>query len=204
MRILFRFLHALPVVILLGAALAWAGITGSISGVVTDSTGAVIAGAAVTATETQTGVRMQITTDSKGFYNFPSLPIGTYTVEVRAHGFKTYTQNDLVVDANSALRVNVTLQLGEATERIIITTDAVQVETQNTQMGEVISGSKIAAVPLNGRAFTDLLSLQPGVVPTAYGSQAPDINSRGPSGGLDAGNVSVNGQRESANGFMVN
>jgi len=204
MRILFRFLHALPVVILLGAALAWAGITGSISGVVTDSTGAVIAGAAVTATETQTGVRTEIATDSKGFYNFPSLPIGTYTVEVRAHGFKTYTQNDLVVDANSALRVNVTLQLGEATERIIITTDAVQVETQNTQMGEVISGSKIAAVPLNGRAFTDLLSLQPGVVPTAYGSQAPDINSRGPSGGLDAGNVSVNGQRESANGFMVN
>jgi carboxypeptidase family protein len=204
MRHLAKLFPAAVIACLLGAALAWASITGSISGVVTDQNGGVVVGAKVAAIETQTGVRSEIRTDSQGFYNFPAIPVGKYDLEVQSPGFKLYRQSGLVVDVNSALRVNVTLQLGEATEKVTITSDAVQVETQNTQMGEVISGAKIVAVPLNGRAFTDLLSLQPGVVPTAYREQAPDINSRGPSGGLDAGNLSVNGQRETANGFMVN
>jgi len=75
---------------------------------------------------------------------------------------------------------------------------------ESTQNGEVIEGRKIAAVPLNGRSYTDLLALQPGVVPSAYGNQAPDTTDRPTSGNLNPGNQSVNGQRESSNGFMVN
>ncbi len=94
MRSNLRSIPAVAVILLFGAALAWAAITGSISGVVSDPSGAVVGGATVTATETQTGVRTEISTDSKGFYNFPALPIGTYTVEVRAAGFKVYEQKN--------------------------------------------------------------------------------------------------------------
>ena len=198
-RCIVLFLFAL----LLSAA-AWAGITGSISGLVTDPSGAVVAGAKVTAIETQTGIRTETLTDSKGFFDFPTLPIGTYNVEVHAPSFKTFRQTNIVIDANSAVKVDVVLQLGAATEHIEVHSDAVQVETQSTQMGEVITGTRMTTVPLNGRAYTDLLSLQPGVVPSAYAATAPGLNDRSPSGGLNAGNQSVNGQREAANGFMVN
>jgi Carboxypeptidase regulatory-like domain/TonB dependent receptor len=203
MSIRSRFLFSLFCILFLGTVV-WAGITGSISGLVTDATGAVIVGAQVTAIETQTGIRTDTVTDSKGFYNFPTLAIGTYDVEVHQAGFKTFRQTHIVIDANSALKVDVSLQVGATAENVEVHSDAVQVETQSTQMGEVITGTRMTTVPLNGRAYTDLLSLQPGVVPGAYGGQAPGINDRSPSGGLNSGNQSVNGQREAANGFMVN
>lgn len=92
----------------LGVALAWASITGSISGVVTDTSGAVLSGATVVATETQTGVKTSATTDAKGFYNLPALAVGVYDVEIRHTGFKTFRKTGLVIDANSALRVDTT------------------------------------------------------------------------------------------------
>lgn len=193
-------------------SLAWASITGSISGLVTDPTGAVISGAQVIAIETQTGIQTKTTTDSKGFYEFPTLAIGSYDLEVHDSGFKVFRQTNIKIDANSAVRLDVILQVGAASEQVEVRSDAVQVETQSTQMGEVISGTRMTSVPLNGRAYTDLLSLQPGVVPSAYGAQAPGMNDRSPSGapaasgggGLNSGNQSVNGQREASNGFMVN
>ena len=198
-RCIFLFLF-----VLLASAAAWAGITGSISGLVTDPSGAVVVDAQVTAIETQTGIRRETVTDSKGFYDFPTLPIGIYEVEVHAGGFKSFHQTNITIDANSVIKVDVTLQVGTATENIEVRSDAVQVETQSTQMGEVITGTRMTTVPLNGRSYTDLLSLQPGVVPSAYeGTQGP-TNDRSPSGGLNSGNQSVNGQRETANGFMVN
>jgi hypothetical protein len=186
------------------AVVCWASIHGSISGVVLDPSGSAIVGATVTVTETQTGVKSDTTTDSKGFYSFPELPIGKYDVEIEANGFKTYKQTGLAVDANSALRVDATLQIGQKTENVVVNSDAVHVDLESTQNGEVIEGKKILAVPLNGRAYTDLLALQPGVVPSAYGNQAPDTQDRAPSGTLNPGNQSINGQRESSNGFMVN
>ena len=190
---------------LLVATSAHASINGGISGVVTDESGAVISGATVIATNDQTGVQTTLKTDSKGFYNFPTLQIGTYTVEVQHPGFKTTKQTSLVIDANSALRADFTLQVGQIVEQVNITADAVHIETESTQMGEVISGKTITAVPLNGRAYTDLLALQPGVSPyTATDTGTPGISDRSPDGGLNSGNQSVNGQRESANGFMVN
>ena len=204
MRFSRTFSWIAVLVCLLAAVVSWASINGSISGLVLDPSGSVVVGAAVTATETQTGVKSETLTDSKGFYNFPELPIGTYDVEISANGFKTFRKSGLVVDANSALRVDAELQVGQTTEKVVVNSDAVHVETESTQTGEVIEGRKIVSVPLNGRAYTDLLALQPGVVPSAYRNQAPDTQDREPSGGSNPGNQSINGQRESSNGFMVN
>ncbi|HEX3741262.1 MAG TPA: carboxypeptidase regulatory-like domain-containing protein [Terriglobales bacterium] len=204
MRGLRFFLYALSA-ILLGSLCLWASINGSISGVVTDSSGAVVSGATVTATNTQTGVKSTLKTDSKGFYNFPALQVGTYSVDVQQPGFKTESRTALVIDANSALRADFTLQVGQIIDKVTVESEAEHVETESTQMGEVITAKTITAVPLNGRAYTDLLALQPGVSPyTATDTGSPGISDRAVDGGLNSGNQSVNGQRETANGFMVN
>ncbi len=186
-------------------AFASASITGSISGVVTDASGAVVPGASVVATDAQTGIKTSVKTDAKGFYSLPALAIGTYDLEVSHAGFKTYRKTGIVIDANSALRADASLDVGAISEQVEVRTDSVHVETQSTQMGEVIESKSIEAVPLNGRSYTDLLALQPGVSPYGAGDTGtPGVSDRSPSGGLNSGNQSVNGQRESANGFMVN
>ncbi|MGO9088784.1 MAG: TonB-dependent receptor domain-containing protein [Candidatus Sulfotelmatobacter sp.] len=189
----------------LALGLAWASITGSISGVVTDPSGAVISSVSVVATNTQTGVKTTVTTDTKGFYSLPALAIGTYDLQFAETGFKGYTRTGLVIDANSALRVDAALQVGAIDEKVEVRTDSVHVETESSQMGEVIAGKTITAVPLNGRAFTDLLALQTGVSPySSSDTGTPGVNDRPVDGGLNSGNQSVNGQREASNGFMVN
>jgi Carboxypeptidase regulatory-like domain/TonB dependent receptor/TonB-dependent Receptor Plug Domain len=205
MRISQRFLVILTG-ILLAACAVWASITGSISGIVTDPSGSVIAGVQVTATNTATGVQASVQTDGAGFYSFSDLPVGDYDIEVKQTGFKSYRKSGIHVDANSAIRADVKLDIGQVSESVTVTTDAVHVETQSTQMGEVINSQKITAVPLNGRDFTDLLSLQPGVVPSQYAAQSAGLNDRTVSGSdsLNSGNQSINGQREAANGFMIN
>jgi len=191
--------------IFLTTVLAFSSITGSISGIVTDPSGAVISGATVVATDTQTGTKATVTTDAQGFYRFSTLAVGTYGLQVSQVGFKSYTNTGVVIDANSSLRVDVALQVGAINEKVEVRTDTVHVETESTQMGEVVTGKTITAVPLNGRAFTDLLALQTGVSPyNSTDTTTPGISDRSVDGGLNAGNQSVNGQRESANGFMVN
>jgi hypothetical protein len=193
---------------LVNSALVWASITGSISGIVADPSGGVVVGATVTAINTQTGVRAAIHTDKSGFYNFPDLSVGTYDLEVEQQGFKTFHQTRIVIDANSAIKIDVKLELGEISEKVTVESQAVHVETQSTQMGEVINSQKMTAVPLNGRDFTNLLSLQPGVVPFQYANALQDSNlsdrTVGGSSALNGGNQSINGQRETSNGFMVN
>ena len=199
--------HSYLFVVVLFSMSAWGSITGAISGVVTDPTGAVISGATVVATNTQTGIKSTITTDSKGFYSFPSLEVGTYNVEVSQTGFRTFGKLGIVVDANSAIRTDATLQLGAASEKIEVSSDTVHVETENTQMGEVITGKNMTSVPLNGRSYIDLLALQPGVSPyNTNDTGTPGLNDRSIDGmvGQSSGNQSVNGQRETSNGFMVN
>ncbi len=208
MRVSRKSRVALLFVCLVAAATTWASIGGSISGIVTDPSGSIVPKASVTAINIETGVRSTIKTDGAGFYNFPNLPVGTYDVEIVQKGFKTYRQAGIVLDANAAIRMDVKLELGEVTEKVQVTSEAVRVETQSTQMGEVINAQKMTAVPLNGRDFTNLLSLQPGVVPFAYANALQDSNlsdrTVSGSGGLNAGNQSINGQRETSNGFMVN
>src|SRR5579863_5368683 len=189
-----------------------AGVTATISGTVTDPTGAVVAGATVTATNVETGVALTQTTNTEGFYSFPELPVGKYTIDVQKAGFKAYRQTDLVLDVNQTLVVDVPLQIGEASEKVEVSSSALHVDTESTQMGEVITGKAMTDVPLVTRSYTDLLSLQPGVAQTASqmtGAFAGPFISAGfaaplVSGDLNSGAVSVNGMRESENGFILN
>lgn len=195
-------LMALLAFLLLGCGLGLAAITGSISGVVKDQSGAVIPSAEVSVVNTATGIRSVVKADAAGFYNFPALSIGTYDLEVRQTGFKSFRVTGLAINANSALRVDADLQVGEQTQVVSVSSAALHVETRSTQMGEVIGSSRITSVPLNGRSYTDLLHLQPGVSPYVNAASPGDRPVSGDIG--NAGNESVNGGRETANGFMVN
>lgn len=148
-----RFLSCALSAILLASVCLWASINGSISGVVTDLSGAVVSGATVTATNTQTGVKTTLKTDSKGFYNFPALQIGNYTVDVQEQGFKTESRTGLVIDANSAVRADFTLQIGQIIEKVTVASEAAHVETESTQMGEVITARTITAGNSRRRFF---------------------------------------------------
>jgi hypothetical protein len=192
--------------VLFAFAQASASITGSISGVVRDKSGAVVVGATVVATDTLTGVQTTQQTDAKGFYNLPTLAVGTYNLEIKQVGFKTYRQTGLVVDANSALRADASLEVGSISEKMEVSADSVAVETQATQMGEVIEGAKMTSVPLNGRSFIDLLALQPGVSPYKNDdtTSGVGVDPTTLSGDQTNGTQSVNGGRLGSNGFMVN
>ena len=128
------------------------------------------------------------------------MPVGAYTISVRKDGFKEFHHTGIAIDANSAVRADARLQVGSVHEEMTVSSDTVRVETANTQMGEVIGNTRIESLPLNGRSYTDLLALQPGVAPETSGEYTPIS----PSGNLNAGSLSVSGQRETANGFMVN
>ena len=200
------------VCVLLICGQLFAGVTASISGTVKDATGAAIAGATVTATNAGTGIAQTQSTNGQGFYSFQSLPLGKYLVDIQQKGFKAYRQTDITLDVNAALTVDATLQIGQATEKIEVAADALHVETINSQMGEVIESKEMTDVPLVKRSYTDLLALQPGVISSASqitGAYAGPFISAGfavplVSGDLNSGAVSVNGMRESANGFILN
>lgn len=180
-----------------------ASVTGSISGTVQDPTGAVIPGAKVVAINTDTDARQTTESNTQGFYSFPALPVGHYEVDIQAKGFKDYRQTGIVIDVNTAFRLDAQLQVGTVSEEVSVTGAAVQVETTSTQMGELIGSTKMTSLPLDGRSYTDLLALQPGVAPVSTYLETGFMNVA-PSGGLNSGNMSISGGRETANGFMVN
>ncbi len=173
-----------------------------------DSSGAVVRNAMVKAANVNTGVQQQVTTNDVGFYSFPNLPVGHYDISIKKAGFKLYRRAGIAIDANSSEVVDVALEVGETTEAITVNEAAVHAETADTQLGEVISDTKMVAVPLNGRSFTDLLSLQPGVAPatslTSDTQQDVGVSALYPSGNLNPGTISINGQREFSNAFIVN
>src|SRR5208282_1743803 len=136
-----------------------------ISGTVSDPSGAVIPGVTILARNAETGLEQSTTTNDEGFYAFPALPIGHYEIVMGHPGFKPYRQAALTIDASTALRVDVRLELGPQTQTVNITEAGSSIETTNTQMGQIATGTKITSGPLNGRGFTDLLALQPGVIP---------------------------------------
>jgi Carboxypeptidase regulatory-like domain len=203
--ILFLGLLALPPWFVLST---WAGVGGSICGTVTDASGAVIPKATVTATNTDTGIRQAVATDDKGSYSFTSLPIGRYDLEVATTAFRPYRRTGIVIDANSALRIDAVLEVGGKSDVVTVLENQLNVDTTSTQMGEVITGVQMTAVPLNRRSFTDLLALQPGVAPvtsiTSDTVQDVGASALSPSGDLNPGTISINGQREFANAFIIN
>jgi hypothetical protein len=194
--------------ILSGSMPAWASVGGSISGVVSDGSGRVIPAARIEARELATGETHATTSDAKGWYTLPVLKVGRYDLSVSASGFGTSQRQGITVDTNAALTVNATLAPGAVSETVQVSDNPLHVEAISTQLGEVISAQEMTAVPLNGRSFTDLLSLQAGVAPatTITSSTVQDVGATvlDPSGTLNPGTISVNGQREFSNFFSVN
>src|SRR5436309_9624286 len=179
-----------------------ADVTGSILGVVRDATQAVVAGARIVATNAETNLNRETVSSVDGSYRLLALPAGTYKVTATASGFQQFTTTDINVKVNDQLRIDVLLQVGSVQQEVSVTANAVQVETETTQLGDVIESKKMLALPLNGRSYIDLLGLQAGVVPFTSGSIQQDRPVSGYLG--NTGNVSVNGQRETANAFLVN
>lgn len=188
-------------ILTLGSALVMADVTGSILGSVRDQSSAMMPGIQVVAVNLDTNLSQQTTTNETGEYRILALPIGRYRVEATAPGFQKFVANDIDLTVNEQRRIDITLNVGSVEQRAEVNAAAVQVETTNTQLGDVVDEKKLLSLPLNGRSYIDLLGLQPGVVPIS-GAEGP--TDRPVSGELQAGNVSVNGQRETSNAFLVN
>lgn len=188
---------------------ASADVGGKITGTVRDETGGVIPGSTVSAVNTATGVALTTTTNDEGVFTFPVLQVGQYEIDVTANGFRPYRRAGLVIDINAALVVDATLQVGEQRNTVTVMEQATRVETTDTQLGQVIGSKQVTEVPLNGRSYTDLFATQGGVSPMTT-SGAQNSSSGGgfgtvPVAGNDStGQFSINGQRESANGFYLN
>ena len=198
------FLSILIVLILLvGANVLRADVTGSILGTVRDSSQAVVGGVRIVATNLQTNLTRETVSAVDGSYRILALPVGTYKITATATGFRQFNATDIELKVNDQLRVDITLEVGSLQTEVNVAANAVQVETESTQLGDVIDSKKMLSLPLNGRSYLDLLGLQAGVVPVTSGSMQQD---RPVSGGYstNAGNLSVNGQRETANAFLVN
>src|SRR5437763_377954 len=173
-----------------------ADVTGSILGVVRDSTQGVVAGAHIVATNVHTNLQQETVSAADGSYRILALPAGTYKLTVTAAGFRTFTETDIEVKVNDQLHFDVTLNVGSVTEHVEIVANAVQVQTESTQLGDVMETKKMLALPLNGRSSLDHLGLQAGVAPATAETIQQD---RPVSGSLSPGKVSVNGQRATAN-----
>ncbi len=179
-----------------------ADVTGAIQGVIRDSSNGAIAGAKLTLTNVETNLKYEEVSGTDGSYRILALPVGNYTLSVTSGGFRTFEETGIIVKVNDQLQIDVTLTVGSVQQEVVkVEANAVQVQTENTQLGDVIDSKKMLALPLNGRSYIDLLGLQAGVAP---GTAETIQQDRPVSGILSSGNVSVNGQRETANAFLVN
>lgn len=199
---LLKCCFSLVFVPLLFSSAAFSQVTGAIAGRVVDGSGAVLPGAQVVATNANTNATQQATTDSSGEYRLLALQPGTYKLVVTAAGFQMFTTTGIDVKVNDQLHIDAQLTVGNVELSVTVEANAVQVETENTQLGGVVESKQMLAMPLNGRSFLDLLGLQPGVLPVTSGTIPNDRTVSGQIG--NPGNVSVNGQPESGNAFLVN
>jgi hypothetical protein len=170
--------------------------TGTLTGVVTDPQGAVVPGAQVTITNQATGSSRMVTTTSSGLYSAPSLDPGTYTVTIKSSSFQDFVVKNVTLDVSSTTTVNAALKVGNANEQVTVEGSAIQVETTTGAVGNVINGTEVRELPLNGNNFMELTQLVPGV------SSLSDFNTvkKGLEGNSD---FSVNGNLTTGNIFMV-
>ena len=203
-----RILFLLVEILIVTSALH-ADVGGKITGVVKDPSGSVIGGAVVGVSNTATGVKHSTKTDQDGVFTFPVLPVGEYQIDVTSDEFKDYRKTGLVIDIDSALVVDVTLQVKDQDQSIMVIEDAAQVETADTQLGQVVGNKKVTEIPLNGRSYTDLFALLVGVTPITTSGAGNSTSGGGfgtvpVAGETNTGQFSINGQREDANGFSLN
>jgi hypothetical protein len=136
---------------------------GSIVGNVTDTTGAAVVGAKVTASSAATNLNFATTTSNIGGYSLPQLPLGVNVVTVSAPHFKESISTGVEVHVSTDTSVNAVLQPGAVTENVTVQADAIQVETSSASVGEVVTGTEVRELPLSGENFVGLTQLSPGV-----------------------------------------
>ena len=187
------------------AVLCFAGFSGalfaqnssSITGTVRDSTGAVIAGADVTVTNTATGVAQKATSNSSGDYLIAGLSAGAYNLKVSTTGFKTFQARNVILQVNQKARIDPNMEVGEITSEVQVEgTSVAQVETQSSEMSGVVTNKEINKIVLNGRNFTQLVTLIPGV----SNQTGQDEGTVGVNGSVS---MSVNGGRTEDNNWEV-
>src|SRR5450432_3582342 len=184
-------------VVVIGLNVSAQEITGKIRGTVSDPAGAVVQSSTVTATQTETRLLRSTTTNSDGSYLLLELPVGHYRLEASAKGFQKYVQDGITLNVNETVDVRVRLTVGAETQQIQVTEDAELIQGTVTSLGKTVSEREVLDLPLNGRNFTQLGLLQPGVVPLT-----PGLAEAG--GSLRAGQAyAVNGQRPESNNFLI-
>lgn len=195
------------IALIFATSAAWANGFSSISGTVVDSTGAVIPGATVVLKNLASGQHDSSVSDDNGHYSFSVAP-GRYEIQITNTGFNAFRHGPIQIADGADLKFDATLSVDSTSTVVEVSAETSSLDLSNTQVGETLSSNKMSSVPLNGRSFTDLLATQPGVIPASSGQPNAVVMSgctnTPPSGDLDAGNLSVSGQRETANGFSVN
>jgi hypothetical protein len=176
----FRLAHFFPAVVIFILSLAFGPApvqaqydTGSIVGIVHDSSGGFVSGANVKLTNTKTGRVHEVTTDASGNYEVTGLPAGSYTVEVEKTGFKTARVSNIVLYATDRKGVDVELTVGSVNDQVTVVAQVMAVNTQTSDLGASIDSNKVSNLPLNGRDFTSLIALVPGSVTSgAFGQNS--------------------------------
>jgi len=171
--------------------------TGDIDGTVTDQSGAVLPGCALTLTNQATGAVRNTTSNAQGNFSFLNLPVGTYTISATKEGFKALSQKDVEVHVATVTTTTLGLEIGAATEMVTVEAAAVNLNTENGEVGNVMLSEQVSQLPLNGRNFIELTTLMPGV---AVGGGF-DNKAKGLLAGVD---ISFSGAPANANQWQVN
>jgi len=169
--------------------------TGTIRGTVVDETGGILPGVEVTVTNPATGATRLTVSDDEGRYQVPELVPGNYEVSAALTGFTTAVRAGIAMTVNRQARVDLTLSVGEITERVVVTGEAPTVDTTSSTISGLVDEAKIRDLPLNGRSFSDLVTLQMGTVVLPIGA-SNSASGFGPK-------ISISGARPSANSFLL-
>ena len=138
--------------------------TGTIFGTITDATGAVVPGATISVRNVDTGISRTVQTDAAGRYRAPQLALGNYEVTAEATGFQTALRSGITLTVGREAAVDFALQVGAVAEKITVTGEAPLIETTNATVGSLVDQGTMRDLPLNGRSYADLTSIQPGVI----------------------------------------
>src|SRR5215510_4457936 len=172
--------------------------TATLAGAVTDAGGALIPDVNVTVTQMETGLTRRVTTNERGLYVVPSLPVGTYAISAERSGFKRKTLTNLILQVNQEARIDLSLETGQVSETVTVTSQSPVLQTESASVGQVINNQYTTQIPLNGRDFSQLILLTPGAVTRPGGYE----QSTGAATGSLGSGVSIGG-RDAHNNFTI-
>ena len=192
LAVLFAFVAMLLVL----ATGAWAQDNASVTGTVLDSSGAVVANASISLTNTATGQVRQVTSNASGIYLFPGVGVGRYTLDASVAGFQKYSKTDILVNVDQTLKEDISLKVGKSEETVSVEADALQVQSETNEVSNLITGQQVTQLATNGRNVTSLAALGMGVstnLPAYSGANAL----------TSANGISFNGTRTEHNIYLL-